>query len=566
VVATTGHTDLRPEDMDALAHRVRQVFDQLRERYPNSEIEVVSPLAEGADRLVARVALEYGLRLIVPLPMEPDEYKTDFGGPASLAEFDELRARAARSFVVRDATGRVAARPDCYEQIGAYVATHCHVLLALWNGHTPHKTGGTAEIVRFRLEGVPARYAGGERLLDPADTGVVHQIVTPRLSDPTTVGEPCSLHLRAPKGHGTRESAVRDQERIFESTDAFNALAAANDDAAEARRAKSEGWLLSASKATALAPGARAIRTLHGYADELAIRFQGRTLWTLRTLFWMGFAAIVSFEVFAHELEAVPPALPISMYVVLLGVAFWLVRRAEHAEFDRRYLDYRALAEGLRVQFFWRIARVPDSVADYYMRYRLQEVEWIRQALRGCELWITPAEDAEALPEAHGLHIAVSDWIDDQRGFFVRTAKRDQASLERHERRAELMAKLSVALGVLTAVAILSTLPWGRDVWRNLTGAHEYLDFTLVFLIGLLPSAAALIQGYADKRALSAHVKRYSHMAFLFQAASAAIKAPMANGDWPAARRVLREMGRAALEENADWLMVHRERPLEVPQ
>ena len=46
--------------------------------------EILSPLAEGADRLAAKVVLEQpGALLKVPLPLEVRDYLTDFGGPGS---------------------------------------------------------------------------------------------------------------------------------------------------------------------------------------------------------------------------------------------------------------------------------------------------------------------------------------------------------------------------------------------------------------------------------------------------------------------------------------------------
>jgi hypothetical protein len=36
--------------------------------------------------------------------------------------------------------------------------------------------------------------------------------------------------------------------------------------------------------------------------------------------------------------------------------------------------------------------------------------------------------------------------------------------------------------------------------------------------------------------------------------------------DWAAAQRVLAELGREALAEHGDWLLLHRERPMEMPK
>ena len=93
VVGITGHRDLRPEDVPALECRLREIFLELERSYPHTPIVLLSPLAEGADRLGARIALETGCRLIAPLPMAVAEYKNDFGSAASGREFDELLAK-----------------------------------------------------------------------------------------------------------------------------------------------------------------------------------------------------------------------------------------------------------------------------------------------------------------------------------------------------------------------------------------------------------------------------------------------------------------------------------------
>src|SRR4029077_4400357 len=159
VVGVTGHRDLRPEDLAPLAACVRQVFETFQAKYPHTPLIVVSPLAEGADRLVAHVALEIGLRLVVPMPLEAEDYKKDFTDAASVAEFDALRGCAESSFVVSHTDDEAPTRPRCYARVGAYVARHCHVLLALWNGQTPKEIGGTAEIVRYRIEGMAPEFA-----------------------------------------------------------------------------------------------------------------------------------------------------------------------------------------------------------------------------------------------------------------------------------------------------------------------------------------------------------------------------------------------------------------------
>jgi hypothetical protein len=78
VIGVTGHRDLRSEDVPALEGIVRRILLEVRTSHPHSPLILLSPLAEGSDRLVAKVALEAGLRLVVPLPLAHDLYEQDF--------------------------------------------------------------------------------------------------------------------------------------------------------------------------------------------------------------------------------------------------------------------------------------------------------------------------------------------------------------------------------------------------------------------------------------------------------------------------------------------------------
>jgi hypothetical protein len=153
-VGVTGHR--RIDDPEGVSAAVLDALARVRERFAGAQgvrLEAVSPLAEGADRIVARAVLaEAGAALTVPLPFPAEDYATDFAEPASKAEFDELLARAARVEVMPPA----ASRDDGYEHVGRWVVEHSDVLLALWDGAPSRGRGGTAEIVAYACErGVP---------------------------------------------------------------------------------------------------------------------------------------------------------------------------------------------------------------------------------------------------------------------------------------------------------------------------------------------------------------------------------------------------------------------------
>jgi hypothetical protein len=151
-------------------------------------MQVLSSLAEGADRLVARrLMARHAARLIVPLPLPRAQYLQDFPMPASKAEFEELIRLADRVVELPQAP----ARDEAYRQAGVYVIDHCDVLLAVWDGQAPRGAGGTGEIVQLaRQRGLPIvwvhtsegnRCAGGPTNLEPRRANVTYE----RLSDMT---------------------------------------------------------------------------------------------------------------------------------------------------------------------------------------------------------------------------------------------------------------------------------------------------------------------------------------------------------------------------------------------
>ena len=115
VIGVTGHRALRPEDRGALYDAVTAELRKLQALCPNSPFVMLNSLAEGADQLCARVALELGIPLVAVLPMAREAYETDFTGEA-LESFRSLCDRAEQCFVDArpgDPSARGGGRGDC---------------------------------------------------------------------------------------------------------------------------------------------------------------------------------------------------------------------------------------------------------------------------------------------------------------------------------------------------------------------------------------------------------------------------------------------------------------------
>ena len=123
---------------------------------------VLSPLAEGADRVVARAVLDYpGARLDAVLPLTVEDYLEDFETEESKNEFRSLLAKSRRPVPLRtrnvrddrhDPGDQAELRRDAYAHVGQYVVDHCDVLIAVWDREPARGRGGTAEIVQYALD------------------------------------------------------------------------------------------------------------------------------------------------------------------------------------------------------------------------------------------------------------------------------------------------------------------------------------------------------------------------------------------------------------------------------
>ena len=217
LVGVTGHRDLRDEDLPRLRSIVGKIFTDLKAAYPSSPIILLSALAEGADRLAAHIALDQGMELIVPLPMALEDYRTDFKTAASQAEFAGLLKKAKLVFVAPDVpgfqpveSGQDEPRSWSYARVGNYIVKYSHILLALWDGDSAEKTGGTSQVVRQKREELPYAHRSDWAILDPSQSDAIFHVVTPRQSNPNP---PVAFEIRKTYGNGPGAERSRESRQ-----------------------------------------------------------------------------------------------------------------------------------------------------------------------------------------------------------------------------------------------------------------------------------------------------------------------------------------------------------------
>jgi hypothetical protein len=194
-IGITGHRPHRLDiSDDALISRIDTELGKLAKDHADKRLILVSPLAEGADRIVAHLALDkHGMALHVPLPLPFELYQTDFATDESLQEFKELVGKAEMYYEIPTRFGPIEtlashadgspneARDKQYALVGGLIAHACDELIAVYDGGPSNGTGGTADVVAWRESGaVPPQF-----LID-SDLFLKPEITKPVIIDSNT--------------------------------------------------------------------------------------------------------------------------------------------------------------------------------------------------------------------------------------------------------------------------------------------------------------------------------------------------------------------------------------------
>lgn len=564
VVGITAHRNLVPGELDLLRQRVRELFTQLKRDFPHSPLTVLSPLAEGGDRLVAEEGLKLGAELIVPLPFARELYATDFAPGPARETFDALCAQARQVIELPLLAGHshaaVAAagleRNRQYAQVGVFVARHCHILLAIWDGKGSARRGGTAQIVNYfltdqlpgdierRRRREPSLYGGGdERLL-------WHLVCSRDQPDgaPAASLQPGDVVWRSPDAQPAPAAEMPPTFRaVFASADEFN-----TDAHTYAEAITREGYLI---KDAPPRPGQREASSasspavLFRASDWLAGHFQRRVLLAMRVIYTIAFVMGVAFTAYGN---APNQNTLLYLFLLLFGIGALINAMAKRRSWQRKYLDYRALAEGLRVECHWRRAGISltgESGAGLDNLSQKQDIElgWVRNVMRSAGLADDPSPVA---PDLATLREVIEDWVgDDSHGelgyYRVRTGQRERA-----HRANEAIGKVGILVGIAISILLVIFARALSDDAKN----------NLMLVMAAFSIFAAVREAYSFRKADRELIRQYRLMKQVFGNARSALDQAE---DADEQRRILRALGEASLAEHVEWAVMHRQRPLE---
>lgn len=592
-VGVTGHRldGLKKDGFDEVRLReairkileiIRQTAEQIATESGNAYAEsppvlrIVSPLAEGADRLVAQEALELGYHLQCPFPFSREEYEQDFETAESREEFTLLCGQATSSTIL-ELDGSRSKEKQAYEAVGRVVLQQSDILIAIWNGDRPEgteKQGGTAQIALegqaldlpvVRIDSKPPHpitllaTRGSEEY---ADLSLLRRhlrrIFLPPAQDQLKAAQRFWQEEQPRWNLGfffklfcktwvwdTRWPKVRQRDFIEQAVDdwqdTWKTLAEVD--------ASGEAGVADQIKKSYFAKFA--------WADGLAELYAGKYRSSFAATYLMGAWAILFAFIGSRAAQEKPHVLSefmvgaeLLLILLIIWITFWGRKRHWH----ERWMDYRSLAEGLRYMAFLSLLgqvtssfQVPAyleagdprrSWFNWYFRSTVRQAGLIRARADGSYLSASRQVLAQAIDAQIRYHAGVS--------------------AQNHKLQHRLH-KTATVLFVLTVVAcVLHLLPiflTGVEEWLNelRPGLFQGLEHLLIFCAIVLPAFGGAISAISHQaefdrismrsHTLSHHLEILSHQLYCL-------------GERPSSQdlgKIARSFTELALAELVDW-------------
>ncbi len=533
-------------DRQQLTQIISHELTNLRHSYPHTPFVILSPLASFGERLVAQLAIDLlEAQLLVPLPYLPNDYQAQGLLDGDQTEFSTLFHQAQDWVTLpTNSTHQVPGskfghQHHCRGLVGAFVAKHCQILIALWDG-TPsdQDMARTGEVVSWMQQGGAPIELSTEALefqsLDRPDPGLVIQI-HPLTYDVSTLpiqeDDGPSHHFLIEKIEAFNEKLPRffvdsSQEGLLNrSRDILGEQCGKLD-------LKNSGSLFSQ------------IRIHFAAADLLSIHYRDRYEKIIR-----GMYSIFTIAVLAYGLIDFDGRL-IWIYLPFIPVIAWFAARTRRNQIEEWYLDSRALAEGLRVLLFWRLFGIPERVSTYYLTKHIGPLSWVRTAIQNIEtISLFCAQPQQKHSPSFGLDSIITSWIDTQLQYF--TAKTRKLSRQ--------FTWLGNMANVWFILAFLCAIAYGIVVIPGMVEASVQNYFQIG--MGLLASLGLAFEAYRSRTVFEDEHKQYILSQRLFRNAKTRLLNPTFSPE-----QTLVLLGKEALRENAEWLWMHRNHPLEAPK
>ena len=323
--------------------------------------------------------------------------------------------------------------------------------------------------------------------------------------------------------------------------------------------------------------GARILAEHYAVIYRISIRCQRMKRMMVRYYLWLYFmlSGILYFLMFLksfsrastneslfHFTSQPVSFFPFSLFsislILLVSVVFILYYISNH-KINSSYLQFRALAEALRIQFFWRVAGMRDCVSSYYRSHQIPETEWIRAAIYGLDVFLDPPiEKYFKAPLDDRIQFTIKNLVLEQREYFLYKEKYNQKMNKQTRDNSYIFNPFIQRIISIGLVILTMALPFQEFFNKILFSikSNQYLTILGIIAVSL---AIFFFIWIAYRHSLNTEKKtRFEHIIFLYDQAAYLLNRSIYYQDYrEVERRILRELGMETISFVNNWMLTN---------
>lgn len=188
--------------------------------------------------------------------------------------------------------------------------------------------------------------------------------------------------------------------------------------------------------------------------------------------------------------------------VIIFSVSIFYYYRVRGRNFFDRQNDYRAIAEGVRVQFYWNAAGIVSQAAANFMQRVRGEMSWIREVVAWtgfpCEQHAASFQNLDNRSKLEELKKILNSWVKIQLKFFSKETLIQDA----RKRRVQFIANMCLVAGLFLLLFNFGQVSYGSSslvAWFE--SISKYCGLVPLFLLTAVVIGLYLSAEYVAFRA-----------------------------------------------------------------
>jgi hypothetical protein len=353
IIGVVGHRNIVEESKEDASNHFEKILKRYKTKYPNTPILVVTSLAEGADQLIAEVAIKVeGVFLGVLIPMSIEKYLETFSSESAREEFNKFCAKA---IFVRDTSIDMVYEDnsDAFRSNTRELSNNADLLIALWDGIASNQVGGTSDTLYYKLKKIHRPKNLTDVALNQKEFGSAIVIPVSRTGDQTKLVKKVPYSL---KPVSLEETSI--------------------DEASDLLAVSKHNW--NKLKFESQSPSLTYSEILTKNALSLAEKMRKKFIVALLVILTSSFLTIVAIEIQSRSTSKI-----ISVATILVALsAFVIYQIVTKLEIKDKYHQFQAVAEAGEIQQLWSKVGIPEDVSDYFLTGINSSFDWMRSLVR----------------------------------------------------------------------------------------------------------------------------------------------------------------------------------------